>query len=341
MSDSSVIGGNDEHLAAQVPRNPPAPAAAGQEEGEWEKIKTALEWARNKFRDQGASHDDMYVEKIEEALTAYASLREKPSLAERTLLDLLAMIHGDGGHYHARHGLQKAYDDAVEIVASLREKEEAKPSEEWKLLDWIYDQFRLSSDGRSHDVCERIRALRQERLAARKEATEPNTHVLQMALENKLSKVAEQFAREDANLYAEDAPTTVNIYLRPMLAAVSEALSKHAPKSEEGTEKIWRERIENASKLGQATGALKALRFYVTSDIKVKIDSLLDDLAPSVELAPESSSGSGLPKAESLCQCGHIQAIHFRYGEPEFCRFTNCECDKFSPPLIVSSTEPN
>lgn len=36
--------------------------------------------------------------------------------------ELMAMMHGDGGHYHAEHGRQKAFDDAVKkyyrLVAS-------------------------------------------------------------------------------------------------------------------------------------------------------------------------------------------------------------------------------
>ena len=38
---------------------------------------------------------------------------------KRHLLNLLAIIHRDGGHYVAEHGLDKAVQDAMEIVAKL------------------------------------------------------------------------------------------------------------------------------------------------------------------------------------------------------------------------------
>lgn len=33
--------------------------------------------------------------------------------------ELMAMMHGDGGHYHAQHGRQKAFDDAVKKYYAL------------------------------------------------------------------------------------------------------------------------------------------------------------------------------------------------------------------------------
>jgi hypothetical protein len=35
------------------------------------------------------------------------------------LKNLLAMIHGDGGHYVERHGIEKACEDAEEKVAKI------------------------------------------------------------------------------------------------------------------------------------------------------------------------------------------------------------------------------
>jgi len=37
------------------------------------------------------------------------------------LMDLLAIIHRDGGHYVAEHGLEKAQQDAIKIIYELRE----------------------------------------------------------------------------------------------------------------------------------------------------------------------------------------------------------------------------
>jgi hypothetical protein len=46
-------------------------------------------------------------------------LRDDRALLERHLKNLLARVHRDGGHYTERYGLQKAVDDADEVVAQL------------------------------------------------------------------------------------------------------------------------------------------------------------------------------------------------------------------------------
>jgi hypothetical protein len=38
-----------------------------------------------------------------------------------TLENLLCIIHRDGGHYIAKHGLQKAFDDALELYYKQRD----------------------------------------------------------------------------------------------------------------------------------------------------------------------------------------------------------------------------
>lgn len=38
----------------------------------------------------------------------------------RMLKGLLAIIHRDGGHYTEEHGLEKSYEDAIQIVANQR-----------------------------------------------------------------------------------------------------------------------------------------------------------------------------------------------------------------------------
>jgi hypothetical protein len=42
------------------------------------------------------------------------------NVADSLLSDLLAVIHGDGGHYQAKHGTIKAVKDAIRIVRELR-----------------------------------------------------------------------------------------------------------------------------------------------------------------------------------------------------------------------------
>jgi len=43
---------------------------------------------------------------------------------EATLENLLCVIHRDGGHYIAEHGLQKAFDDALKIHYQQRDAKE-------------------------------------------------------------------------------------------------------------------------------------------------------------------------------------------------------------------------
>jgi predicted methyltransferase len=41
--------------------------------------------------------------------------------------ELMAMMHSDGGHYYAKHGAKKSYDDAVEKYYKLVVAAEDKP----------------------------------------------------------------------------------------------------------------------------------------------------------------------------------------------------------------------
>ena len=45
-------------------------------------------------------------------------------MSDSVLLNLLAVIHGDGGHYVARHGLEKAVDDAKKVINKLKQIED-------------------------------------------------------------------------------------------------------------------------------------------------------------------------------------------------------------------------
>ena len=44
---------------------------------------------------------------------------ERQENAEKDLMDLLCIIHRDGGHYIATHGYKKAYADARAIIVQL------------------------------------------------------------------------------------------------------------------------------------------------------------------------------------------------------------------------------
>jgi len=45
---------------------------------------------------------------------------------EEALNELLAVIHGDGGHYQSRHGALKAIEDATKIVEASKAKTPTK-----------------------------------------------------------------------------------------------------------------------------------------------------------------------------------------------------------------------
>ena len=41
---------------------------------------------------------------------------------EFMLNNLLAIIHGDGGQYISKHGIEKAFEDAKQVIADMRTK---------------------------------------------------------------------------------------------------------------------------------------------------------------------------------------------------------------------------
>ena len=45
-------------------------------------------------------------------------------MSDSDLFNLLAVIHGDGGHYVARHGLEKAVEDAKQVINRLKQIED-------------------------------------------------------------------------------------------------------------------------------------------------------------------------------------------------------------------------
>ena len=53
----------------------------------------------------------------DESLKPSELIQERDSLQEhsRLLHNLLAICHGDGGHYTAEHGLKKSVEDAIEL----------------------------------------------------------------------------------------------------------------------------------------------------------------------------------------------------------------------------------
>jgi hypothetical protein len=66
-------------------------------------------------------HCPQYVKdnpKIIDEVARYES-QEKTANAVYMLYILLAVIHRDGGHYTAQHGLEKSVKDAIQIVSDL------------------------------------------------------------------------------------------------------------------------------------------------------------------------------------------------------------------------------
>jgi len=45
-------------------------------------------------------------------------------MSDSDLLNLLAVIHGDGGHYVARYGREKAVEDAKRVINRLKQIED-------------------------------------------------------------------------------------------------------------------------------------------------------------------------------------------------------------------------
>jgi hypothetical protein len=72
--------------------------------------------------------------------------------AEHLLRDLLALIHGDGGHYAAKHGLEKATTDAETV---LNDRLVELDSAEYKVAQLV--EARQAVKG--HDCCPAMRNL--------------------------------------------------------------------------------------------------------------------------------------------------------------------------------------
>jgi hypothetical protein len=62
--------------------------------------------------------DHKYGEIIEGKDRQLRELRGKFELYRRSLFDLLAVVHRDGGHYTVEHGLEKSVEDALRIIAA-------------------------------------------------------------------------------------------------------------------------------------------------------------------------------------------------------------------------------
>jgi len=64
----------------------------------------------------------------------------------KTLEDLLCVIHRDGGQYIAEHGIEKAFDDALEIHYKQRDaleklEKETNKTKRFKISEEISDKF--------------------------------------------------------------------------------------------------------------------------------------------------------------------------------------------------------
>ena len=67
-----------------------------------------------------------------DAALYYIALEERLAAAEkcrRMLENLLARIHRDGGHYTAQHGMEKSFEDAEHVWASLIQRAEEAEKE--------------------------------------------------------------------------------------------------------------------------------------------------------------------------------------------------------------------
>lgn len=106
---------------SQLP-NPQPPEQPRREGGEWKAGPVQFHNGRyyyfvEIFRPDGSVFEIFYPIR-EGALQIAAQIVEDHNSSVR-LLNLLARIHRDGGHYIAQHGLEKACIDADIIVANL------------------------------------------------------------------------------------------------------------------------------------------------------------------------------------------------------------------------------
>ena len=86
--------------------------------------------------------DDLYAAVSE----AVAEERDRAEVLKRSMLELLATIHRDGGQYAEKHGIEKTCDDAGAQVSTWLSKIES--------VDALCEQARLAEREECASVCE-------------------------------------------------------------------------------------------------------------------------------------------------------------------------------------------
>ena len=89
----------------------------------------------------------------EMAMSKYAGIKWKGKKVDRhrQLRNILAIIHRDGGHYVAEHGLEKATEDAINKVANLiHERQTVDKILLKRAYSLGYDSGRANNNSLSH-----------------------------------------------------------------------------------------------------------------------------------------------------------------------------------------------
>ncbi len=82
--------------------------------GHFRWLRTCKEWLRSE-----SATIKVPPTVIQDTVRAADLLEADLEAAQQQRNDLLARIHGDGGDYRAKHGLDKAIEDAHRVVADL------------------------------------------------------------------------------------------------------------------------------------------------------------------------------------------------------------------------------
>lgn len=100
--------------------------------------------------------------------------------AEQRLGNLLAVMHGDGGHYVAKHGWGKATEDAMVVKYALLDRAEAAEADLRRAREALKDAVRFVDSAQWHGTASEKAGARDwfENHAAALEATRPREKAL-------------------------------------------------------------------------------------------------------------------------------------------------------------------
>jgi hypothetical protein len=116
-------------------------------------------------------HEELIMGHIQAQAKQIEELKSERKLWDQAMGNLLARIHGDGGHYINKVGMEQAIKDAEEVYcgrySKLQEARELLKEMEWQRLDGFLTEFPCCSScfrskglGHKHDC--KLRAFLKE-----------------------------------------------------------------------------------------------------------------------------------------------------------------------------------